>query len=79
MTARLEHANLTVRNMDATARFLQTAFPEFRMRFDGVDFNAETQMRKGACSTAVIVSACSEGEHDDHRDYELEGEADGPP
>ena len=34
MTARLEHANLTVRDIDATIRFLQTAFPEFRIRFD---------------------------------------------
>src|SRR5438045_7981432 len=37
MTARLEHANLFVRDIDATIRFLQTAFPEFRIRFDGMD------------------------------------------
>ena len=30
--ARLEHANLTVRNTEATIRFLQTAFPEFKIR-----------------------------------------------
>jgi len=34
MNARLEHANLLVRDVDATIRFLQTAFPEFRIRFD---------------------------------------------
>jgi catechol 2,3-dioxygenase-like lactoylglutathione lyase family enzyme len=34
MTARLEHANLTVRDIDATVLFLQTAFPEFRIRFE---------------------------------------------
>lgn len=34
MTARLEHANLLVRDIGATVRFLQTAFPEFRIRFD---------------------------------------------
>ena len=38
MTVRLEHANLFVRDIDATIRFLQTAFPEFRMRFDGNDW-----------------------------------------
>ena len=37
MTLRLEHANLIVRDIDATIRFLRTAFPEFRMRFDGKD------------------------------------------
>ncbi|MCX5660111.1 MAG: VOC family protein [Planctomycetota bacterium] len=37
MTVRLEHANLCVRDMDATIRFLKTAFPEFKTRFDGMD------------------------------------------
>jgi catechol 2,3-dioxygenase-like lactoylglutathione lyase family enzyme len=37
MSPRLEHANLAVRNIDATLRFLTTALPEFRLRFDGVD------------------------------------------
>ena len=37
MTVRLEHANLFVRDIDATIRFLQTAFPEFRIRFDARD------------------------------------------
>ena len=32
MTARLEHANLCVRDVDAMLRFLQTAFPEFHIR-----------------------------------------------
>ncbi len=35
MTVRLEHADLIVRNIDQMIRFLQTAFPEFRMRHDG--------------------------------------------
>jgi catechol 2,3-dioxygenase-like lactoylglutathione lyase family enzyme len=35
MSARLEHANLLVRDIAASMRFLQTAFPEFRLRFDG--------------------------------------------
>ena len=32
---RLEHANLQVRDLDATIRFLQTAFPDFRVRGEG--------------------------------------------
>jgi hypothetical protein len=35
MTIRIEHANMIVRNVDATARFLQTAFPEFAVRREG--------------------------------------------
>src|SRR5262245_45247857 len=37
MTAKLEHANLCVRDIDAMLRFLQTAFPEFRVRADRTD------------------------------------------
>lgn len=32
MAVRLEHANLTVRDIEGMIRFLQTAFPEFRVR-----------------------------------------------
>jgi len=35
MAVRLEHANLTVRDVEETIRFLQTAFPEFRVRGEG--------------------------------------------
>ena len=34
MTARLEHANITVHDVDGVIRFLLTAFPEFRVRRD---------------------------------------------
>ncbi len=35
MAVRLEHANLTVHDIDGMIRFLQTAFPEFRVRGEG--------------------------------------------
>ena len=34
MDTRLEHANLVVRDVDATLRFLQTALPDFGVRHD---------------------------------------------
>jgi catechol 2,3-dioxygenase-like lactoylglutathione lyase family enzyme len=34
MSNRLEHANIRVRNIDETIRFLMTAFPDFRVRSD---------------------------------------------
>jgi catechol 2,3-dioxygenase-like lactoylglutathione lyase family enzyme len=36
MAARLEHANLFVRDVEGMIRFLQTAFPEFRIRGEGI-------------------------------------------
>ena len=35
MTIRIEHANMIVRDIDATVKFLKTAFPEFRIRKEG--------------------------------------------
>ena len=35
MAVRLEHANLTVRDVDGMIRFLETAFPEFKVRREG--------------------------------------------
>jgi catechol 2,3-dioxygenase-like lactoylglutathione lyase family enzyme len=35
MTVRLEHANLLVRDLDETMRFLRAALPEFRIRHEG--------------------------------------------
>ena len=37
MPAYLEHANITVPDMDAAIAFLTTAFPEFRVRHDAVN------------------------------------------
>jgi hypothetical protein len=36
MATRLEHANISVRDIDGMIRFLQTAFPEFRVRGEGI-------------------------------------------
>ena len=35
MMIRLEHANISVRDFDAMTRFLQAAFPDFRVRREG--------------------------------------------
>ena len=35
MLPRLEHANLTVRNLEASLEFLQAAFPEWQIRHTG--------------------------------------------
>jgi catechol 2,3-dioxygenase-like lactoylglutathione lyase family enzyme len=39
MTIRMEHANLHVRDFDGAVRFLQAAFPDFRVRSESVRDN----------------------------------------
>lgn len=56
MSLRLEHANLIVREIDATIRFLQTAFPEFRIRFDGTDTDGTRWVHIGTDETYVALT-----------------------
>ena len=37
MAIRMEHANLSVRNVNESVRFLKTAFPEFEIRAEGLN------------------------------------------
>jgi len=56
MNIRLEHANLFVRDIDATIRFLQTAFPEFRLRFDGLDPRGFRWVHIGTDDTYIALT-----------------------
>ena len=56
MTARLEHANLFVRDIDATIRFLRTALSEFRIRFDGRDPHGVRWVHIGTDDTYIALS-----------------------
>jgi catechol 2,3-dioxygenase-like lactoylglutathione lyase family enzyme len=47
MTLRLDHANLTVRDLDGTVRFLQTAFPDFRIRGGGAGADGRRWLHVG--------------------------------
>ena len=51
MTIRLEHANLDVRDLEETLRFLTTAFPEFRIRGEGLSLGG------GAGCTSATTTA----------------------
>ena len=55
MSVRLEHANLVVRDIDATIRFLQTAFPDFSIRFDGTDPDGTRWVHIGTHETYVAL------------------------
>lgn len=56
MSVRLEHANLCVRDIDAMIRFLQTAFPEFRIRRDVLEGDARW-VHIGTDETYIALNA----------------------
>jgi catechol 2,3-dioxygenase-like lactoylglutathione lyase family enzyme len=56
MNVRLEHANLHVRDIDATIRFLRAAFPEFRLRFDGLDPRGFRWVHIGTDDTYIALT-----------------------
>ena len=56
MTVRLDHANLIVRDLDGMIRFLQTAFPEFRLRADGKSSSGARWAHFGTEHTYVALN-----------------------
>ena len=58
MTVRIEHANIIVRDIDATARFLQTAFPTFEIRREGKHEN-DRWMHIGTADTYIALNQAS--------------------
>ncbi len=58
MTIRIEHANIVVRDIDATARFLQTAFPAFEVRREGKHEN-NRWMHIGTQDTYIALNQAS--------------------
>ena len=59
MSVRLEHANLIVRDVDATIQFLQLAFPQFRIRSDQTDADGTRWVHVGTDETYVALTAAS--------------------
>ena len=70
MTARLEHANLIVRDIDATIRFLQTAFPEFGIRHDGLDPDGTRWVHIGTDDTYIALNQSTAEPQQPWRPYE---------
>ena len=70
MTARLEHANLCVRDIDGMIRFLRTAFPEFRIRRDATDDDGTRWMHLGTDDTYIALSQATEQPASPWKPYE---------
>ncbi len=59
MSARLEHANLSVRDLDEMLRFLTIAFPEFRVRGKGNNTDGTRWVHIGTDETYLAVNQSS--------------------
>ena len=55
-SVRLEHANLIVRDIEAATRFLQTAFPDFRVRREGKGWTGARWAHVGTDETYVALN-----------------------
>lgn len=60
MKIRLEHANLTVRDVDAAIRFLCAAFPSFRLRGRGDDCAGQAWAHVGDDHTYLSLLVATE-------------------
>ena len=56
MVVRLEHANISVRDISGMIRFLQTAFPEFRVRGEGINPAGTRWVHVGTDDTYIALS-----------------------
>jgi catechol-2,3-dioxygenase len=60
MSQRLEHANMCVHDIDGMIRFLQTAFPDFKIRFDGNSDQNKRWVHIGTDETYIALSQAIE-------------------
>lgn len=56
MTVRLDHANLVVRDLDEALRFLQAAFPDFRVRGSGTSPAGARWLHVGTNDTYIALN-----------------------
>lgn len=59
MLVRLEHANLSVHDLDGVIRFLLTAFPEFRIRHDTTEADGSRWVHVGCEETYIALTQAS--------------------
>lgn len=60
MSVRLEHANLIVRDLEASVGFIQTAFPDFEIRRRGSGFDGQPWLHIGTDDTYLALVEASE-------------------
>jgi catechol 2,3-dioxygenase-like lactoylglutathione lyase family enzyme len=60
MSARLEHANLHVKDLDGMLRFVLTAFPDFRVRGQGTSWTGSRWVHVGSDESYLALYQASE-------------------
>jgi len=60
MKIRLEHANIGVRELEGMIRFVQTAFPDFRVRGEGLNLQGGRWLHLGDDETYLALNEASE-------------------
>jgi catechol 2,3-dioxygenase-like lactoylglutathione lyase family enzyme len=60
MSVRLDHANLVVKDLEETIRFLGTAFPEFRVRGEGTTWRGSRWVHVGTGQVYLALSQATE-------------------
>ncbi len=60
MATRLDHANLTVHDLDAMITFLCTAFPDFRLRAEGCTWNGARWLHVGNDESYLALQSARE-------------------
>ncbi|MBN4076187.1 VOC family protein [Gemmatimonas aurantiaca] len=66
---RLEHANICVKDIDAMIKYLQTAFPEFVIRGEGVSEKGVRWLHIGTEDTYVALQLATESAISDWAPY----------
>ena len=69
MEVRLEHANLSVRDVEATIRFLTTAFHEFRIRGEGTNRDGTRWAHVGTNDTYIALNQAKADSERDRMPY----------
>jgi catechol 2,3-dioxygenase-like lactoylglutathione lyase family enzyme len=60
VTCHLEHANLSVRDIEAMIHFLRTAFPDFRVRGQGSNRDGTRWLHLGTEETYIALNQAKE-------------------
>ena len=70
MDFRLEHANVCVRDIEGMIRFLQTAFPEFRVRGEGLSQDGTRWVHIGTAETYIALGQSRREPADQWKPYD---------
>ena len=69
MSSQLEHANLCVLDIDGMIKFLQTALPDFIIRYDETDTDGDRWVHIGNDKTYVVLNNSTQKDFSDWAPY----------